>query len=121
MIINEAERLAKVLNFLRPDWPTTSLKTWLMVNMSEYSWQDAATVAVNCVCDPATETPARILERGPWWNTIRPAMLSLEQSPPPYYQRNEAREDEYSRAEYGEIGTRGAAAVRQALKAARSE
>ena len=31
------------------------------------------------------------------------------------------REDEYTQAEYGEIGTRGAAAVRQALKAARSE
>ena len=83
MIPTEIDRLANALNALRPDWPTPSLRTWITNNLAQFSWRVAATVAVNAACDPLTDTPARILERGPWWQTIRPTATGDE--PPPYY------------------------------------
>lgn len=64
---NEIERLAGLGNALRPDWPIKSLRSYLSANLSTRTYQDLA-VALSWICtDPATQTPARLLENGPWW------------------------------------------------------
>lgn len=69
----EIRRLAHALNELRPDWPVSSLTTWLSRNMTNRPYRDAAVALVWVAVDTkpdgthATERPARVLEPGPWW------------------------------------------------------
>lgn len=64
---NEIERLAAVANAMRADWPIKSLRSYLSANLSTRTYQDLA-VALAWICtDPVTQTPARLLENGPWW------------------------------------------------------
>lgn len=70
---NEISRLAHAVNELRPDWPISSLTTWLTRNLANRPYRDAAVALVWVAVDtkpdgtPATERPARVLEPGPWW------------------------------------------------------
>lgn len=64
----EAERLAKMANGLRPDWPWNSLVTFIETHLAERSYRDAAVALAYVACEPDTRTPRRVLEAGPWWN-----------------------------------------------------
>jgi len=73
MNANEISKLAHAINELRPDWPTSSLKTWITNNLGRRSFRDAAVALVWVALDIrgdgsyATDKPARVLEAGPWW------------------------------------------------------
>lgn len=70
---NQISRLAHSLNELRPDWPISSLTTWLSRNLANRAFRDAAVactwVAVDLKSDGtwASDKLARVLEAGPWW------------------------------------------------------
>lgn len=69
----EITRLAHATNELRPDWPISSLTTFITRNLSNRAYRDSAValtwVATDVKLDgtPATSTPKRVLENGPWW------------------------------------------------------
>lgn len=73
MTENEIRRLAHAVNDLRPDWPISSLTTFISNQLGKRAYRDAAVamvwVAVDAKPDgqPASETPKRVLEAGPWW------------------------------------------------------
>lgn len=70
---NEAGRLAHAINDLRPDWPISSVRTFIERELINRAYRDAAValtwVAVDRRPDGthASETPKRVLEAGPWW------------------------------------------------------
>ena len=66
----EAHRLAAAINQLRPDWPLASLSTWIRANLAERPYRDAAVALTWVAADPATTTPGRVLEAGPWWRAV---------------------------------------------------
>ena len=63
----ELDRLAHHVNLDRPDWQLTSLRTWIAANLAGRPYLDALHAFLDCAADPATKTPARVLEAGPWW------------------------------------------------------
>lgn len=63
----QTERLAAAIAALRPDWPLASVRTFLETRLTDRAWQDAAVALTWVATDPATTTPARVLEVGPWW------------------------------------------------------
>jgi hypothetical protein len=73
MTETEISRLAHAINELRPDWPISSLTTWIRNNLSKRPYRDAAVALVWVAVDrrpdgtPASDKPARVLEAGPWW------------------------------------------------------
>lgn len=64
---NEIERLAAATNAIRPDWPVQSLRTHLASQHGARTFRDLAVALAWIATDPATKTPARLLENGPWW------------------------------------------------------
>lgn len=67
---HEIERIAAAANALRPDWPVSSLKTILAAHAAR-PYMDLAVAMTVVACDPATRTPARVNEPGPWWVAVR--------------------------------------------------
>lgn len=69
---NEIQRLAHAINAHRPDWMIASLTTFLTRHMSAWPYRDAAVALTFVACDskvdgtPASDTPKRVLEQGPW-------------------------------------------------------
>lgn len=67
----ETARLAAAINMLRPDWPTSSLQTFLDQHFTgSRPFRDAAIALVWIACDPNSRTPKRVLEAGPWWHAV---------------------------------------------------
>ncbi|WP_330473800.1 hypothetical protein [Terrabacter sp. C0L_2] len=66
----EAHRLAAAVSQLRPDWPVASLSSWITKNLTERPYRDAAVALAWVAADPATTTPGRVLEAGPWWRAV---------------------------------------------------
>ncbi|MBZ2197260.1 hypothetical protein [Occultella gossypii] len=66
----EIDRLAHMANALRPDWPIRSLVTYLAREHVARGYQDLAKAIAHIATDPATSTPARLGESGPWWPTL---------------------------------------------------
>lgn len=70
---NELRRLAHAINEHRPDWPIASLRTFIGKNLSNRTYRDASVALTWIACDmkpdgsPASSTPKRVLEAGPWW------------------------------------------------------
>ncbi|MGI8682054.1 MAG: hypothetical protein ACR2JO_07985 [Mycobacteriales bacterium] len=60
-------RLASMANGLRPDWPNASIYTFIARNLSTRAYRDVAVALAWVAADQNTDTPARILEPGPWW------------------------------------------------------
>lgn len=83
MNANEIRRLAHAINEHRPDWPVSSLTTFITRELAKHTYRDAAValtwVAVDQKPDgsPASETPKRVTEGGPWW---RAACIEGEQT-----------------------------------------
>lgn len=63
---NQAERLAAMANALRPDWPVASLMT-VLSHHRDRPYRDLAVALAWTAADPATATPGRLAEAGPWW------------------------------------------------------
>lgn len=69
---SELDRLAGMANALRPDWPVRSVRSLLARDHAARGYADLAVALAVIATDPATLTPARLAESGPWWHaTIR--------------------------------------------------
>lgn len=68
---DETERLAAMANALRPDWPLKSLTTFIVNELTRRTYREVAIALAWIATDPATDTPKRMLEAGPWWNASR--------------------------------------------------
>lgn len=65
---NERDRIAAAVHNLRPDWPTPSLRTLLdRPQLKDRPRRDVAVALVWVACESQSQTPARVLEAGPWW------------------------------------------------------
>jgi hypothetical protein len=73
---NELQRLAAAANAIRPDWPIPSLVTHLLNHHTQRTYRDLAVALAWIATDPATNTPARLTESGPWWDATRPTKSS---------------------------------------------
>lgn len=88
MNANEIRRLAHATNELRPDWPVSSLTTFLTRELASRTYRDAAValtwVAVDTNPDgtPASDTPKRVLEAGPWWRATNGDTGATTPTPP---------------------------------------
>lgn len=67
----EIERLAAAAAALRPDWPVKSLCTFLTNDHAHKAYRDVAVALAWIATDPATQTPKRMNEPGPWWTATR--------------------------------------------------
>lgn len=74
---NELQRLAAMANALRPDWPVRSVLTALRTRHSTRAYADLAVALAWVAADPASKTPARLDEPGPWWTAVSPAGTTL--------------------------------------------
>jgi hypothetical protein len=63
----EIARLAAMANMLRPDWPAPSIQTWLAATHTTRPYRDLAVALAWVAADPASRTPKRMDEAGPWW------------------------------------------------------
>lgn len=71
MNITAINRTAAAINALRPDWPVKSLATLLArPELGSRDWRDVTLALAYVACDPASVTPARVLESGPWWTSL---------------------------------------------------
>lgn len=65
---HEKTRIAAAINQLRPDWPAASLRSLLdRPAISNRPRRDVAVALAWIACETTTQTPARVLESGPWW------------------------------------------------------
>lgn len=67
----ELDRVAAAVNALRPDWPVASLRTYLRSRHASRAYADLAAALVAVAVDPASTTPARVEQPGPWWQATR--------------------------------------------------
>jgi hypothetical protein len=68
---NEAQRIAAAVHSLRPDWPLASLLTLLQrPQLAKSARRDVAVALTWVACESETQTPARVLESGPWWTAV---------------------------------------------------
>ena len=65
MEIQDIQRLARSINLIRPDWPVGSLETFIR-RREHLAPLDLHLQLVYVAHDPATTTPARIDQHGPW-------------------------------------------------------
>lgn len=67
----EAERIAAVVNLVRPDWSTSLLMTVLGDDrMKHRTYADAIVAMVAMAADTTSKRPGRIHENGRWWMTV---------------------------------------------------
>ena len=123
---DETERLAAMANALRPDWPLKSLTTFIVNKLTRRTYREVAIALAWIATDPATDTPKRMLEAGPWWNASRAQAATVSvvvTRCPEHPEHPAARCPACEEANRGEVDhDAGVAAVREALaKAPRYE
>lgn len=64
---HEAQRIAAAMHAARPDWPASSVLTLIRKNLIDRPRRDVFVALAWIAAEPATATPARVLEAGPWW------------------------------------------------------
>lgn len=64
---HEAQRIAAAMHAARPDWPTSSVLTLIRKNLIDRPRRDVFVAFAWVASEPASHTPARVLEGGPWW------------------------------------------------------
>lgn len=81
---NETSRLAHAISTMRPDWPATSLVTFIEHRpaLRNRGYRDLAVAFAWIAADPATAKPTRILEHGPWWTAAAGGEASSAPQPP---------------------------------------
>lgn len=78
----ELARLSAAGNILRPDWPERSLRAYLADKHGRRPYRDLAVALAWVAVDPATETPGRLEEDGPWWQAAATTAASVTPMPP---------------------------------------
>lgn len=63
----EAQRIAAAINIARPDWPMSSLLSFVRNNLMTRPRRDVFVALAWVASESETQTPARVLESGPWW------------------------------------------------------
>lgn len=79
----EIDRLAAMANALRPDWPVSSLRTYLTARHSHRCYADLAVALATIATDATTRTPKRLDESGPWWQAAQAASGERIRTPAP--------------------------------------
>lgn len=74
---NEIDHLAKAINVLRPEWPIPSLTTYIARNHQSRPYADLAIALTAVAVDPASKTPKRVEEAGPWWQAAQVAFAGV--------------------------------------------
>ena len=119
---DETERLAAMANALRPDWPLKSLTTFIVNELTRRTYREVAIALAWIATDPATDTPKRMLEAGPWWNASRAQAATVSvvvTRCPEHPEHPAARCPACEEANRGEVDHQaGVAAVREALRSA---
>jgi hypothetical protein len=119
---DETERLAAMANALRPDWPVKSLATFIVNELTRRTYREVAIALAWVATDPATDTPKRMLEAGPWWNASRAQAATVSVVVTRCGEHPEhpaARCPACEEANRGEVDHQaGVAAVREALRSA---
>ena len=64
---NELARVAAAMSAVRPDWPQSSLFTFLTKNHADRPYRDLLIAAVAVASDETTQTPALLNQHGVWW------------------------------------------------------
>ena len=64
---HEAQRIAAAMHAARPDWPASSLLTLIRKKLIDRPRRDVFVALAWVASEPASATPARVLEQGPWW------------------------------------------------------
>jgi hypothetical protein len=86
----QLERIARVVEDMRPDWPFPSIVRALC-SLDGRETSDIALAAVRVAADPESKSPTRITLAGPWWspvdNSDRPKVATVHQ-PPPFRREN---------------------------------
>lgn len=67
----ECSRIADAIAAARPDWPARSLRQFVAARLRDRTFADVLVALAVVAADPASETPARVLEPGPWWTATR--------------------------------------------------
>ena len=118
---DETERLAAMANALRPDWPLKSLTTFIVNELTRRTYREVAIALAWIATDPATDTPKRMLEAGPWWNASRAqaATVSVVVTRCPEHPEHPAARCPACDSRRGEVNhDAGVAAVRESLRSA---
>jgi hypothetical protein len=68
---SEMRRLAGMVNKLRPEWRAQSVYSLLAEKHADRAFADLAVALAWVSADPASQTPARINDHGPWWLATR--------------------------------------------------
>jgi len=74
----ELTRLADMAAALRPDWHPRSTTAYLRRSQRHRGYADVGLALAFVALDPASDTPARLEQPGPWWQATR-----LHAAPPP--------------------------------------
>lgn len=64
---HEVERIAAAMHVARPDWPARQIKTLIRDNLLHRPRRDVLVALAWVASEPASHTPYRVLENGPWW------------------------------------------------------
>ncbi len=118
---DETERRAAMADALRPDWPLKSLTTFIVNELTRRTYREVAIALAWVATDPATDTPKRMLEAGPWWNASRAqaATVSVVVTRCPEHPEHPAARCPACDSRRGEVDhDAGVAAVREALRSA---
>lgn len=79
---DEIARLAAAINALRPEWPVKALVTHLTTHHAARPYRDLGLALTWIALDPATRTPARLREHGPWWEACAANREAATRLPP---------------------------------------
>ena len=83
--MNEVEisRIAAAISDLRPDWPASSIRSLLnRPELRNRPRRDVAVALAWIACETETNTPARVIEPGPWWRAASVETAGLPPRPP---------------------------------------
>ena len=80
----EAEQVAAAVAMIRHDWLQSSLLTFLTRYHMARPARDVMLALVWCAYDPATDSPGRINQPGPWWDVARLAGAESSRQPERY-------------------------------------
>lgn len=67
----EVSRIADATAAARPDWSARSIRSIVAARLRDRAFADVLVALAVVAADPASETPARVLEPGPWWTATR--------------------------------------------------
>lgn len=67
---HQAEIIAQATNAYRPDWPIRQIVTIIGRDLINRPYRDVAIALTIVATDPASKTPARVNEDGPWWHAM---------------------------------------------------